>query len=502
MKRTLSAIMALIMLLGVACAAIGCSDPGETADPAATTVAPAATENIGDEVTVDDRYDSNGYLKDELDPTLNFGGETVSIFAWQHTLPEFEVEEVTGSVVEDSVYTRNANTESRLNVELEFTFRPGNNTAFQDFCKEVSNSISVGEGAYDLIGCYLRSAGVLTLQKQLQDMLEVEHLDFEKPWWSSSLLELNTINNQLYFISGDIASTLIYQMMFIVYNNGVGEQYNLTNPQQIALDGKWTQELLIEMSKDVYSDLDNDGKKSEQDRYGLFSITHPLLDIFYMGADMHYVVPGDDGNLVISEDILSDRSISVIDRFNGLYHNSNDGFFIKSASATLYAEGNSLFYNVSGQHLAQQFRGSEINYSILPAPKFDESQENYRTPVAFTHTMYCIPIDANNTAMSGAVLECMASEGYRNVTPALFETSFKYQYSKNSYDAEIFEIIRDNVVFDISRPFFDSLGGEASSPIRVWRIQIEEGNNRLASSGKTYSRSWEKALKSINESLK
>jgi hypothetical protein len=332
-------------------------------------------------------------------------------------------------------------------------------------------------------------------------MLEVEHLDFEKPWWSSSLLELNTINNQLYFISGDIASTLIYQMMFIVYNNDVGEQYNLTNPQQIALDGKWTQELLIEMSKDVYSDLDNDGKKSEQDRYGLFSITHPLLDIFYMGADMHYVVPGDDGTLVISEDILSDRSISVIDRFNGLYHNSNDGFFIKSASATLYAEGNSLFYNVSGQHLAQQFRGSEVNYSILPAPKYDESQENYRTPVAFTHTMYCIPIDARNTAMSGAVLECMASEGYRNVTPALFETSFKYQYSKNSYDAEIFEIIRENVVFDISRPFFDSLGGEGSSPIRVWRMQIEDANNRLASAGKTYSRTWERALKTINETL-
>ena len=502
MKRTLSAILAILMLLGVAFAAISCSDTSETNEPAATTVAPSVGSEDGDEVTVDDRYDNNGYLKDELDPTLNFGGETVSIFAWEHTLPEFEVEEETGNVVEDAVYARNANTESRLGVKLEFTFRPGNNTAFQDFCREVSNNISAGEGAYDLIGCYLRSAGVLTLQNQLMDMLEVDHLDFEKPWWSSSLLELNTINNQLYFISGDIASTLIYQMMFIVYNNDVGELYNLENPQQLALDGKWTQEVLIEMAQGVYSDLDNDGVKSEKDRYGLFSITHPLLDIFYMGADMHYVVPTDDGSLALSEDVLSDRSLAVIDRFNNLYHSSNDGFFIKTASASLYAEGNSLFYNVSGQHLAQQFRGSEVNYSILPAPKFDESQENYRTPVAFTHTMYCIPIDAKDSAMSGAVLECMASEAYRHVTPALFETSFKYQYSKNSYDADIFEIIRANVVFDISRPFFDSLGGDSSSPIRVWRMQIEDGNNRLASAGKTYSRGWEKSLKSINESLK
>jgi hypothetical protein len=96
----------------------------------------------------------------------------------------------------------------------------------------------------------------------------------------------------------------------------------------------------------------------------------------------------------------------------------------------------------------------------------------------------------------------MASEGYRNVTPALFETSFKYQYSKNSYDAEIFEIIRENVVFDISRPFFDSLGGEGSSPIRVWRMQIENGNNTLSSSAKIQLRAWNKSLTQLTEELK
>ena len=194
--------------------------------------------------------------------------------------------------------------------------------------------------------------------------------------------------------------------------------------------------------------------------------------------------------------------MTIIDRFNDLYHNSNDGFFIKTASASLYSEGNSLFYNVTGQHLSNNFRGSDVDYSILPAPKFDEAQENYRTPVAFTHTMYCIPIDAKNTSMSGAVLECMASEAYRNVTPALFETAFKYQYSKNPYDAELFEIIRDNVVFDISRPFFDSLGGDSSSPIRVWRMQIENGVNSLSSSSKTHLRAWERSLTNLCKELK
>ncbi len=499
MKRTLSAILALLMLLGVLCAAIGCSDPvGD--DEAATTTVPAGS-NI-DEVTTDDLYDSKGYLKDSLDANLNFGGETVQIFAWEHSLPEFYVEEQSGNIVEDAIYTRNANTESRLGVKLEFTITKGNSGAFKEFCQEISNSISVNDGAFDLIGCYLRSAGVLTLEHHLLNMLDVDHLDFEKPWWSSSLLELNTINDSLYFISGDIASTLIYQMMFMIYNNDLGAKYNLTNPQQTALDGNWTLDKLFEMATGIYYDLDNDGTKSEGDNYGLFSLNHPLLDIFYMGSDMSYVIPTDDGNLKLSEDVLSDKSFSIIDRLNDLYHTSNDGFFSKSAPASIYSAGNSLFYNVSGEILSKYFRGSDIDYSILPAPKYDESQENYRTAVAFTHTMYCIPIDAKNTAKSGAVLECMASEAYRNVTPALFETAFKYQYSKNPLDAEIFEIIRNNVVFDISRPFFDSLGGDSSSPIRIWRNQIESGTNQLFSKSKTFSKTWAASLKDISENLK
>ena len=114
MKRTLSAILALLMLLGVACAAIGCSNPVEEQEETANTTAASVAESDVEEVTTESLYDSNGYLKDELDPTLNFNDETVNIFAWEHTLPEFYVEEQSGNIVEDAVYTRNANTDIHI----------------------------------------------------------------------------------------------------------------------------------------------------------------------------------------------------------------------------------------------------------------------------------------------------------------------------------------------------------------------------------------------------
>lgn len=506
MKRTLSILLAALMLMGVMMTAIACgkSDDQNGTDTSmqnGTTVGtdPAATTPAETEPT----HDANGYLLDDLDPNLNFGDATFHILAWEHSLPEFDMAEQTGNVIENAVFTRNSMTEERLGIDLSFTIIKGNSGAFQEFCQEVSKSVNAGDGSFDAIGCYLRSAGVMTLQHLLVDMLEVEHLNFDKPWWSDSLLELNTINDKLYFISGDIATTLLYQMMFMIYNNDLGEQFNLTNPQELAMQGKWTQEVLFTMAENIYADLDNDGVKSEGDQYGLFSINHPNLDIFYMGADMSYVEPDANGNLQLSDDILSEKALGIIDKLISLYTNSNDGWYKNSvSSSSIYAQGNSLFYNTTGQVLSQSFRSADMNYSILPAPKYDEAQEHYRTAVAFTHTMYCIPIDAKNTAMSGAVLECMASEGYRNVTPALFETAFKYQYSNSQYDADIFEIIRDNVVFDICRPFFDSMGGDASSPVRIWRKQIESGTNQLASASKTYERVWLKSLENISAELK
>ncbi len=333
-------------------------------------------------------------------------------------------------------------------------------------------------------------------------MLDLEHLDFEKPWWSDSLLELNTINDHLYFISGDIASTLIYQMMFMIYNSDLGQDRGLTNPQELAIDNKWALEVLFNMVTDIYTDTDNDTRKSEGDTYGLFSISHPNLDLFYMGSDLHYMIPDKEGDLKVSPDLMSDKSLSILDRLIALYGGKDGWFATKISSNTIFAEGNSLFYNITGQILAQDLRGANMEYCIMPAPKYDETQKNYRTAVAFTHTMYCIPTNAPDTEMSGAVLECMASEAYRNVTPALFETSFKYQYSKNPNDAILFEVIRDNVVFDICRPFFDSMGGDGNSPVRIWRNQIINGKNALTSNKKMLEKAWGMYLDDISAELK
>ncbi|MBQ8398275.1 MAG: hypothetical protein IJX53_08805 [Clostridia bacterium] len=501
-KTSLRILCALLLCAMLPVGSLACTkDDGQQSNTPGTTAALDSTQTTEAETT-DDGLDENGYIEDDLPDDLNYKNETFHVLAWKHALPEFDVEALTGDVINDAIFNRNQIVEDRLGVDLEFTVINGNNAAVASFCNTVTNSVQSNAQAYDTVASYPRSAGSLAINHMLLDMLELEYLNFEQPWWSDSLVELNTIYNKLYFVSGDIASTLLFQMMFMIYNDDLGTNLGLTNPQKLAMEGKWTQDTMLELAANVYSDLDGNGLKSEADQYGLFSFTHPNLDIFYMGAGLNYIKPSDTGELVLANDFASEKSMAIVDKFINIFHNSNDGYFTKSlADANNLTSGNALLYNITGQLLYNNFRYSDMAYSILPAPKYDEQQEDYLTTIAFTHTQYCVPLDARDPDMSAAVLECMASESYRRVTPAIFETTFKYKYSNNPLDAEIFDLIRAGTVFDLGRPFHDELGSDTSGMVRYWRKSIEEGSNMLTTFNMAFERSWQKMLDKINEKL-
>ena len=99
-------------------------------------------------------------------------------------------------------------------------------------------------------------------------------------------------------------------------------------------------------------------------------------------------------------------------------------------------------------------------------PKYDEAQEGYYTVSSFPYTLYGIPVDAKDPSMSAAILECLASESYRTVSPALFEVALKVKYASDNDASEMNDIIRGSNVFDIGRIFNDSVGGKTYSMFR------------------------------------
>ena len=119
-------------------------------------------------------------------------------------------------------------------------------------------------------------------------MLEVDNLDFEKPWWPSNLIEQSTINDKLYFVSGDISANVIYAMYVIFFNKGIQNEFKLEDPYQLVHDGKWTLDKMIDYSKGIYSDTNSNGTKDVGDRAGVYVYTLHL-DPFLWGSDIFII---------------------------------------------------------------------------------------------------------------------------------------------------------------------------------------------------------------------
>jgi hypothetical protein len=164
----------------------------------------------------------------------------------------------------------------------------------------------------------------------------------------------------------------------------------------------------------------------------------------------------------LSDTYGSEKTQGLLQRVVSRLYDTNDWiYFPKIDDCTaVFIEGRSLFYMASVRLTVNNLTGVEdIKYGILPNPKFDINQESYYTLMANTYSMYGICVTVNDMDIDSAVIEAMASEGYREVTPAVFETALKLRYSNTDKDARMFDILRNTTVMEIGLIFSDQIGG-------------------------------------------
>jgi hypothetical protein len=104
-----------MLLPAVACAQT--QNESETT-PAATAETQAPVEG-GSEEETESIYDNNGYLKDDLDPALDFGNQEICVLHWNDAyFEEFSSPGENGEIVNDALYKRNCNVEDRMNIRF------------------------------------------------------------------------------------------------------------------------------------------------------------------------------------------------------------------------------------------------------------------------------------------------------------------------------------------------------------------------------------------------
>ena len=483
--KKITTLLLLVLVVAMLCPMIASCTGDDTNAPTTTTQA-SGDKPGGDQVTDDPTKDEEGYEKDDLDQyNLNYNDDKIQVLHWNSEEPEFEIETTDGTKVNDAIYNRNLAIEDRLGVQLIFTEQAGNSSNISNFVKHVETTES--DKTYDIIATYSRTASALSIKGKLADLNDIEgsYINFEKPWWPSSIIDTLTIGDALYYCSGDASTNIIHFMYTIYFNKDLAANYadidfdGADNFYDLVRNKKWTIDKLIQFSSGRYEDLDSDEQGANfassdlDDAYGFCTIYYGV-DAFYTGSDLTIVERDDSGEhlLKLSDDYKSEKTISLVEKLQG-WLCGPDCVTWASGSGQYrqpFVNGNALFCQERA-YLAKRYLGEVgFKYGILPTPLYNTKQDDYKSVVGNPFTLYAIPTYCEDKLEMSAVIECWGSEGYRQTTPALFYETMQARYADAPEDAEMWELIKRTITFDIGRLLVkDDTGGYylAEEPSKV-----------------------------------
>ena len=483
MKKRISFFLALALLTSAFVSA-GC----QSTAPDSESVESTEPDSTAPETT-----------RDSL-PELDYGGQTVTIFA-ASDLPivEFDSEQ-TGDIVDDAIYQRNITVSERLNVNLDYILKPGLWADQDSYKGAIRGSVLSGDGEYDIVAGYGVFIADLAVEGLFGNLNDTAYIDFEQKWWSDSLVDNLSLNGKLYFASGDISTNTIGTSFAVFFNKELAEKYKLENLYSLVDSGKWTLDKLFELSSEIYTDLNGDGKRDKDDLYGLVA-QQTSFDNLYYSCGMNVVLPDKEKGMLVSPDFGSEKMASLVEKLcTAFNHTEGISWYTEDSgdAAANFKNGKSLFLMAGLTVASTALRDADFGYGVLPTPKWDEAQENYLSTTSYLGSLYAIPLVVKDADMSSAVIEALAIEGYYTVAPAFFETALKIKYTSDDDSARMYDIIRDSRSYDFGRVF--SMGGLESIP-GLMRGMVTGDNPNWMSKYESNITKFEKLLASLVENL-
>ncbi len=433
--RSVSAILFLALLAGLtACGGTTGTSSDTTAAPNSGTTAEAV----------------------EVNPleALDFGGQKVSMVYKKAGLADNDefVSEETGDVIDDAVFNRNIRIEEMLNVKLEFI--PDPSTDASSYHNKLQSTLLSGDDVYNIITNTQYNLLKLSVQGLLYDMIDAPYIDYEKPWWAVEYMNTCAINaNHRYLLGGDITTSTIGNLSCTFFNKSLFNDFfgDPNDLYKLVLDGRWTFDTMEEYVKKGWKDLDGDGVCGMNDIIGMASTASSPTEHFAFPAGMNFVTRDKDGYPVLLTD--QTHNVEITEKLYHLLFENEGAFINKDANAinneypVMFADGQILFFpNVMGS--TAKFRDSKDPYGVIPRPKFDENQAEYKALIHDSVTAFAVPILTKEYDAACAVLEAIASENYKTVVPAYYEVTLKVKYTHDDISSQLIDLIHDSATTD------------------------------------------------------
>jgi ABC-type glycerol-3-phosphate transport system substrate-binding protein len=440
---------------------------------------------------------SRANIPDNL-PPLDFEGETITIHVRgdEDSLSEVYTDIMTGSIVNDAIYERNMKVEERLNVKIE-VFAAEVWERYDSSITQLKASIAAGDEAFDIVAGWSARIPLISMEGLLYNLIGLNYLDLDQPWWNQSCNEELLIAGKLYFITGDIAKSYLSAMQMYLFNKKLAEDNKVENLYDVVREYRWTIDYVDRLIKDMYHDFNGNGEVDSGDSFGLVTATWNYADAYMQSFRISMMSRDENGMPVLNVD--EERMASCVEKvYNLLWGNQGcttdtDG----GPQFEIFIGDRALLTTVRVMELESTFNQMESDYGVLPFPMFDENQKQYGTRIQDALSIWCIPVDIKKPEISAAVLEALAAESYRKVTPAYYDVVLKNRYSRDEDTAEMIDLIRSSALINFESIFNEAIG----NPWFVMRNLINEKKNNFASYWASNKKVVETQLKKVVEEI-
>lgn len=400
----------------------------------------AESESVSEETEIPDNLPENDY-----------GGYTFTIMTYSPAT--YYIEEQTGEIVDDAIFTRNQRVEERFGVVIAVNSQPG----IVELNSAAVASVLAGEDAYDIIIPHqIQSGPGFINQHIIADWNNIPFVDTEKPWWNQTINETINILGKQFYLAGSIT---IPSPFCLFFNKQYVGDYNFENIYTTVNEGRWTLDYMTAAARSVSSDLDGDGKFTVNDRYGIsFNNDNQTLNFMY-GCNQLSVVINDEGYPEIN--VSNDKMLTIINKMYDLIYEDNTTWYTtygtQAEAHNMFRAGN-VFLLGNGVWGAKEMRDAEIDFGIIPYPKYDEAQEGYHAHVDAWNGMLCVPITAGDTERTGIITEALAAYTYKIVTPVYYEVALTSKYLRDEESVAMLDYIFNGILYDFGY-IFDSWKG-------------------------------------------
>lgn len=451
---------------------------------------------------------------------LDFEGDTLKILHRDSLPVQREwYKDVTEDDLDEVILMRNEAVKETLNIDVQYEAlgSSGYEDCLNAFTTAIKEDVDNDFHYYDIVANYAYAGANVAVREYIANLADKDvfpFFDFSLPCWNQAIVNTTLINDQLYYITGDLNLSTFDKTMVIFLNKKMyNEKKTADDPedlQDLALEGYDAAAKTGVAGGFTYDDLyrwssvfeDNNGEPgSQHDDFHAISCDFGSipLDAFPYAWDLEYITENADGshaynvvgNTKVEEAITKAQNLLNGQLAVGVSNDDNTG----NCSLGGYSEPIAHFAadkSIFALHILYcteqdntTLREMQSEFGLLPMPKYDAEQIDYGTTAHDAYTLMTVIDHANSSVptkgkMVSAYLQYSTEESYTNVRGYYINRIVKPKYfgtddtnGSVTKSIAIFNIIADNVEFTFISVYAPQLNAVLNN---CWR-DVVTGNH-------------------------